>query len=284
MKRRLAILLAILFLLTSCVNGAEEPEAPPEEKAALYMLDVGKGDAILITCGERAYLVDTAKKTRFDRVEEALDELGIDYLDGVFLTHTDNDHSGGLMPLAKSEIGVGTWYASAFFSDPDKEKSHPAVKAAKKRGQEVVFLRAGDTVDGLFHVLAPEQAFEEEDDNSLVMRLTLNGVPILLTGDMDEREEQLLRNSGQDFSCKVLKVPHHGKEDCCSWSFMLETGAKIALISTEPEEKPGSPDETILEELQDAGMEVFITYETEYGVGVRFSHGEAEVFPIEITE
>lgn len=236
-------------------NAPVSTEGTPEN--AFYAVDVGKGDALIVRAGEKTFLIDAGKRVRWGRVQTALQTLGITRLDAVFLTHTDKDHMGGLMPLALSEIEIGAWYASAYFCEPKKEKKHPAVKAAALRGQTVRFLKAGDTAEGIFTVLAPFQLNEEdEDENSLVLRVTLEGVTLLLAGDMENIEEQELVNSGADLHCTVLKVPNHGDSDACSEAFLKRTAPKLAVISTNPEEKPGTPDELLLEALAEAEIEV----------------------------
>lgn len=260
MKRLLAGILIALALLTGCgkkASAVPEPPAAPEEEAWLCMLDVGKGDAILIRAGGKTYLVDTGKKDRFDTLERAFAYFGIERLDGVFLTHADSDHAGGLTKLAKSGTEVGAWYASAFW-DGGKKK-HPAVKAAEKRGEEAVLLNAGDTVDGLFTVLGPLSESDNEDDNSLVMRLSMNGVSVLLAGDMEYGEEEELLDAGACLAADVLKVPNHGDDDTCSGPFLQAVRPKIALISTDPAEKPGTPDPLLLASLEGAGISVYRT-------------------------
>lgn len=267
-QRWLSTLLTVclLILLTAgCASphpvNAEILEAPVSDaEDAFYAVRVGKGDALILKTGGRAYLIDAGKRIRWGQVHTALTELGITRLDGVFLTHTDKDHSGGLMPLALSDIEVGTWYAPRYYAEPKKEKKHPAVMAAAVRNREVTFLEAGDTAEGIFTVLAPFSLDEaNEDDNSLVMRCTIGGVSFLLTGDMEHGEEKQLLKSGADLACTVLKVPNHGDSDACSDRFLAGTGAKIAVISTDPEEKDDTPSEPVLESLTDAKIAVYRT-------------------------
>ena len=279
---------ALFFLLVGCAArnpASAETAAEPalKEETALYAVKVGKGDAILFRAGGKNYLIDAGKAIRWGRVYSALKALGITRLDGVFLTHTDKDHAGGLMPLALSDIEVGTWYASGYFCEPKKEKNHPALKAAAVRGQEVTFLKAGDTAEGVFTVLAPFELDEaDEDDNSLVMRAEVNGFTVLLTGDMERGEEKQLLKSSADLSCEVLKVPNHGDNDACSAKFLARTGAKIAVISTDPVEKPNTPDELVLEDIEAAGATVYRTDLCEGVIRIGYREGKTEVseFPL----
>ena len=257
------LLLSLLLALSLCL-----PASCEETSGYLYMINVGKGDAIIVNVSGRAYLIDTGKADAWENVEAALARLGIAELEAVFLTHTDKDHAGGLKKLSKSDIAVGRWYASAFYTcDYDK---HKMVDAASRRKQKVCFLQAGDMVDGIFQVLAPSVYSADEDDNSLVMMLVLPGLRALLTGDMEASEEALLLRSGADLKCDIFKVPNHADDDVCKSLDLARLDAKIALISTDPYEKPGTPDSLLLERLKQAGMEIYRTDLSTLGIRVDF--------------
>ena len=263
-KRFFSALICLLFLFPASAFAAAEAEG-----AEIFVISVGKGDAILIRTDGKAYLIDTAKDAKWGCVQSALNELGITRLDGVFVTHTDSDHVGGLAPLAASDIEVGAWYASGFCAEYKKETKHPVYKAAQARGQEVTWLYAGDEVDGIFSVLAPQTLIEDnEDDNSLVMTLKTAYGNALLCGDMEFEEERLLLMSGADVKCRVLKAANHGDDDTLSNAMVIAASPEIAVISTDPYEKPGTPDPVVLSRLENLGAQVFCTYEADMGVRV----------------
>ena len=112
MKRilRVLALLLIAALLGGC--GAESGGS----SVRLFAVNVGKGDALVLKVGDWVGLIDAGKPKAMGRVKAALARLGVEKLDAVFLTHTDNDHAGGLEWLAVSSIPVGSWYASAMYT------------------------------------------------------------------------------------------------------------------------------------------------------------------------
>ena len=263
MKRLIMLIIAVLLLTAAAENS----------ESWLYMVNVGKGDAILIHINDRTYLIDAGKAAAWDRVEAALEKFNITVLDGVFLTHTDKDHSGGLKKLSKSDIEVKSWYAPAL----DRE-DNPIIKAAERRDAEVTWLSAGDVVDEVFYVLGPLCYNKtEENDNSLVMRLVTPCGNVLLTGDMEQTEEATLLAVGTDFSCTVFKVPNHADDDVCSNALLYRLGAQIALISTDPYEKPGTPDEKLVTRLEALGMEIYRTDLSSGGILVTFTENGVEV-------
>ena len=255
MKKLFSLLLALL--LAGSVSRAEGDW--------LYMINVGKGDAILIKAEDNFYLIDTGKSGAWEKVEAALGDNGVTELAGVFLTHTDKDHAGGLKKLVKSGIPVKTWYAPMY--SVDEGTDHPLVKATKKEPASIVWLRAGDTVDGLFTVLGPlSWDKNNEDNNSLVMMFDNGRARVLLSGDMETGEEAELIAKNTDFTCDIFKVPNHADNDVCHIMNLESLGAKLALISTDPYDKPGTPDPWLTEKLEQAGMEVYCTDGTEKGI------------------
>ena len=136
MKKKLILALLVLCAMLSSCAGAE---------TELYAASVGKADAILLKVNGAACLIDAGYLRSRGKILYAMRQLGVSQLDAVILTHTDSDHADGLEWLAESDIPVGTWYASKYFTGV-KEKKHPAVQAANARGQEVVWLSAGDTI------------------------------------------------------------------------------------------------------------------------------------------
>lgn len=248
----------------------------------MYAANVGKGDAILLRCGEYACLIDAGKEKAEQAVRTAMEEMEIDALDAVFITHCDKDHTGGLKWLRKSEIEIRAIYASKFHPDKSTGK-HQATKTAEKLGLAVQWLGRGDEIalgdsGAVLRVLAPEAEFpSNEDDNSLVMLLDSADGRILLGGDMEEAEEALLLTSGQDLRCDVLKVPNHGDSDACSERLLAACGAKVAVISTSTEEKPDTPDRALLQSLQAAKCETYITQDSDCGIYLRLNQGEISV-------
>lgn len=279
---RLVALLAALLLLCSCGQAPAESTDHTKESemtVELFALNVGKADAILVTVGEKRFLVDTGTKDGYNRLEEMLKELGVTRLDGVFLTHTDKDHGGGMKQLSKSDISVDTWYAASIFCEKKPDK-HQAVLAARERGTEVHWLNAGDVIElgeaCRFEVLGPLTPDEQcENNNSLVLRLVTPEGIALLTGDMEKEGEARLMASGVDLSADYLKVAHHGRDDATSAAFVAAVSPQVAVISTSTAERPDSPAEEVLDILEGSGAWTYVTQDQEMGIRVALRAGEA---------
>ncbi|MDO4493507.1 MAG: lamin tail domain-containing protein [Clostridia bacterium] len=267
MKRILSALAAAIALLFPllCLG-----EPAPAAETALFAVSAGKADALILKTADKAFLIDAGYARSRGKILYAMELLGITGFDGAVLTHNDRDHAEGLEWLSESDIPVGTWYASAYYTGIKKESKHPAVAAAANRGQSVVWLRRGDALplgDAVLRVLAPETLFTDKDDNnSLVLMLETPHGRILLAGDMEYPEEDVLLASGQDLKCDVLKVPNHADDDTASAAFLAACAPKFAVITTDSVEKPGTPDPYLMERLYDTGATVLETQDAEGGV------------------
>ena len=275
MKRMLTMLLCLLTLLALTAARAESPYEKAETPLTLFAINVGKGDAMLLNCGSDTYLIDTGLQEHWGDVSRALAMLQVEHLTGVILTHTDKDHAGGALPLATSSLRVDAWYAPAHFTG--KESKHPLVEAAALRGETVTFLRMGDVLPlgrGKLTVVGPMEASEVENCNSLVLVAEASGGRMLLTGDMEFPEEELLLKAGSIPSCDVIKIANHGEEDATSEALIRAVQPEIAVISTNTQAEPDTPSARVLRLLASAGAKVYETQNAQSGVLVTIDQGE----------
>lgn len=256
------------------------PGTPDELARAdyvLYAVAAGKADALLLKTGSRFWLIDAGYARSRGKLLYAMELLGAERLDGVFVTHGDADHTDGLRWLAESSIPVGGWYAPAFSAET-KEGKHPADRAAALRGETVTRLREGDRFElgeAVLEVLSPDCLIKDKDDNnSLVLRLQTPCGSMLLCGDMEYRQEERLLKSSAELRCDVLKIPNHGDNDVCSREFLLAATPAVSVISTDTREKPGTPDPGLMKRLKQVCGTVLQTQYAEGGAAVALLPGE----------
>ncbi len=279
----MTLLQKIWLALTALCLAACAPAQAQSGVQALF-INVGKADAALFFLGDERYLVDTGTKDSHDQLMRVLDAYGVDHLHGVFVTHTDKDHAGGLKKLLKSGITVDRLYASALHSEPQLE-DHRVYEAAEKYDVPLTWLRTGESIpakDGsVFHVLGPvARDAEKENNNSLVLRLSTAHGDMLLTGDMEFPEEQDLMQRGLISPAAVLKVPNHGESDATGREFAQAVQAQWAVVSTNSVEEPDTPDSGVLLRLWDANTSVAFTEDAEVGVMITLLNGTASAAEI----
>lgn len=289
---RLLPLLCAIVLLVGCTAGdPQETDLPTEDPATAETVDehrsdrtvredylavtptgehdvravflnVGKGDAILLRIDGSAWLIDTGVASTVPVVLGACEELGVTRLEGIFITHTDNDHIGGLRAVLAEvpAAAVLTPMISADWNKVDRLIGDTP-RIALDPGEAV---KAADGV--WFEVYGPIRYNPRDDNNSLVLRLRVNGATLLFTGDMMFDEEKTLMSAGLDLRCDLLKVGHHGKKDATSESFVLEAGPRIAVISGNKEEESEAVHKSVVKLLGKAGAEVVVTEDYDLGI------------------
>ena len=96
-------LLALTLLLCAALCGVllwqrpwEKTGSSSDTGLSLHMIDVGQGDALLLSCGGRVMLVDAGPRESAAALCAYLRAQGIKALDYVVLTHLHADHSGGM--------------------------------------------------------------------------------------------------------------------------------------------------------------------------------------------
>lgn len=243
---------------------AEETPAPGGEYWVLF-LNVGRADSALICANKQYWLVDTGEKDGAEALIDKLNALGVTGLEGIFLTHTHSDHTGGAKKIAAA-IPVSKFYRASITTLTEKGKDKLSDIAADVGAPETR-LNAGDALElngAKVTVLGPVVYNAQDDnDNSLVFRLEANGHTVLFTGDMQFAEEQTLMNI--DLTCDVLKVGNHGNPDATGEAFAAAASPDIAVISTNTAQDTDSANERVKAALSDA-----LIYTTEnFTVGVK---------------
>lgn len=187
----------------------------------LVVFDVGQGLSVLIQRGTKAILYDTgaAYDSGFTMVEAVvlpyLQFSGIKQLDKVIISHSDNDHAGGLAVLQKA-IKINELIYNTHVDSESK---------TCLQGQS--FYWQGLT----FEMLWPEQQVSEENDDSCVILIKDEKHKVLLTGDISKAIEGKLIQQYPALQADVLVVPHHGSKTSSSAVFIEQVQANIAVVS-----------------------------------------------------
>ncbi|OAI42528.1 hypothetical protein AYO38_11410, partial [bacterium SCGC AG-212-C10] len=225
-------------LLAAIIRVSILPIGGPDE-FELRVLDVGQGDAILLTTPHgKQVLVDggPAESSLADELGRVLPHWERT-IDVVILTHGDEDHAAALARQDRR-------YLVGQARDNGQEKSTTAYHSFTTRLVPDAPLLAGDvfTVDGVtFTVLWPPAGFVTQNANeaSIVMRVDFGETSFLLTGDVEGEAQELLARA-PDAQVDVLKVPHHGSKTSDA-AFLQGTGATVAVISVGESNRYGHP-------------------------------------------
>lgn len=260
----------------------------PDGRLRVDFLDVGQGDAALVTMpdgttllidgggrprfNERAGSGDMEGEEKFERdargigeavVSEYLWWRGLDRVDYILATHADTDHMDGLNDVMRNFHVRAAFVGRAPVYD-DEYRRFAATAAAG--GVPVHTLARGDTLQFgavTLEVLWPERtsdrAAPSRNDDSVTLRLRLGERAFLLTGDIERTAEAALVLAPETLRCDVVKVAHHGSRTSSTESFIRAASPVYAIISVGQSSIYGHPHKEVLERWRAAGAQILIT-------------------------
>lgn len=248
-----------------------------EDELIVHFINVGSGDAIAINFpnGEVALidtgLVDTATDVMnyIDNnvINENLDRT-IDY---IFISHCDNDHTGGLKRIVEN-YNVQTVYrprqyagfesAIPFGYEATNDEYADGILAIKHKGIELELVVDNMIIDvgGVeLKFFSPLRQYDNSNDYSYYVKMSYGGKSFLFTGDAsDSVEREMVRLYNDELKSDYLKVAHHGSKNSTCATFVDCVKPKYAVISV-GENRFGHPTEQVLFRLESVGAEILRT-------------------------
>jgi competence protein ComEC len=247
-----------LALLPSVIWCTAIAKGPPAGLTVRFF-DVGQGDAALVTSpGGASILIDGGPEEGIVATELAA--LGVKRLDVVVATHSHADHIVGL-PVVLSRIPVGLLLEPGC---PDESPAQADLdRAVADEGVPVRNPRAGESLqvgDLRIDVLAPDRCWTgtESDPNndSIVLRVSMDGDVVLFTGDAEVPAQDDLMSSMADLRADVLKVPHHGGATS-SLALFPAVSAQVAVVQVGQPNDYGHPVPEVLDAVAATGAQVW---------------------------
>ncbi|MBL8841579.1 MAG: ComEC/Rec2 family competence protein [Planctomycetes bacterium] len=213
--------------------------------AAVTVLDVGHGQAVLLREGRRAWLVDAGGHRMGDAtlLVDALVALAAPPLEGLLLSHLDADHCSAAADLLARWPIATVWLppaAAAELAAPREPLLQELAAALARAEVRVQVAVAGDRIGP--HAVVwppPERRFSARNDGSLALLAQVGGVRWLLPGDL-EGPPLVDLAMGLCGGVDALLLPHHGGADAGLFDLMRRCGARRAIASRAETELPES--------------------------------------------
>lgn len=210
--------------------------------------DVGQGLSVLITRNKKAILYDTgaAYPSGFTLSEAVilpyLQYSAIKKLDKVILSHSDNDHAGGIRILIENitidEVISNDKNILNAINNPvvtnQRFVSHNILKNCDTKHsfiwQGLTFTMLSPLAPGDFNE-AFNHGKQKNDDSCVILVSDERGHKLLLTGDISTKVEQQLLTLYPQLSADILQVPHHGSSTSSSQAFIEQLAPQVAVVS-----------------------------------------------------
>ncbi|NQJ87713.1 DNA internalization-related competence protein ComEC/Rec2 [Streptococcus suis] len=265
----LSLVLALLFFIT---------KHPLENEVTV--VDIGQGDSVFLRdMRGRTVLIDVGGRVDFaakeawqERSSQAnaertlipyLHSRGVDRIDSLVLTHTDTDHVGDVLEVAK-QVQIGRIVVSSgSLTVPD------FVATLKEINVPVHVVKVGDRLpifDSYLEVLYPDGTGDGGNNDSIVLYGRLLKTNFLFTGDLEQGELDLIE-SYPNLPVDVLKAGHHGSKGSSYPEFLDHIGARIALVSAGENNRYKHPHQETLERFDSRNIQV---YRTDQQGAIRF--------------
>jgi len=243
----LAILSIILFVII--LHGRNSP-------LRVVFLDVGQGDAILISQGSQQLLIDGGKDGKL-----LLEKLGkyIPFWDrnieAIVETHPDQDHIGGLINVLGAYgvtvvLETNMQSESQTFKKLEEEIAKNKIEKVEAK-KDVTIKFAGGATAQILYPFESVTDIDGKDTNmySVVVELTVGENKFLFMGDLPTTEENKLLEKNVDVRAQFLKVAHHGSKYASSDYFLEAVKPTEAIISVSKNNSYGHPNPEVLQRL-----------------------------------
>jgi len=293
-RRRTLGALGAGSLLAATVVAHPFSAGLPDGRLRIDFLDVGQGDAALLTAPDgTTLLVDAGGRPNFAArrrdeedgepfepdsrgvgeavVSEYLWWRGLARVDYVLATHTDADHAGGFDDVLRNFDARAAFVSNA---NHGGEGYARFADAAGEAGVPVYGLERGDRLRlgrAFVEVLWPPPsahgagqdatAASSDNNGSLVLRVRLGRRCFLLTGDIEAAAESALVAASDPLRCDVVKVAHHGSRTSSTEGFVRASGPAVAAVSVGQDSPYGHPHPEVLKRWRDGGALVLTTGE-----------------------
>lgn len=214
---------------------------PVSHKLEIIAFDVQNADSFLIKTPQNKYFfIDTGKAPYKSGNSQAkiimlkyLKDRGIKDLEGVIVTHFDNDHSGGTVDFIEN-TNIKTLYLNS--TEKETQTAKDIFNAVKKLKQNVRIVKNEDII--YFEPNLTLKTYKaniggknRSNECSTVILLSYGKFDMLFMGDAGVTSFSQLQKD-IPHNVEVLKVGHHGGPRVVDSQMLEHLGNRVSLIST----------------------------------------------------
>lgn len=231
-KKIIAICLSCLILLAlTSVNV-------PSRELQIITFDVQNADCFLIKTPKNKYfIIDTgragfkgSKAQANSIIIKYLKDRGIKDIEGLIITHFDNDHSGGAVDIINN-LNIKNIYINSF---NDKSMTSINIYKTVRRKNISTYIPKGKVYGEDDLTLNTYIASANKDnEKSIITLLSYKDFDMLFMGDAGIGAFKQLKHKLPQ-NIEVLKVGHHGGNNVVSSDMLNYLNTKVSIISTGP--------------------------------------------------
>ncbi|MGY0400987.1 ComEC/Rec2 family competence protein [Carnobacterium jeotgali] len=244
----------------------EEVDQTKNQETTIRFLDAGQGSATLIQAEDgTTILIDSGRYEDKDKkIIQQLDQyVGTGgTIDLLIFTHNDSDHIGyGDLIINYYDVKE-VWMNGNDATSKIYERVLDAVDESNAIYSEP---KAGENKQvGPFQieVLSPnEQSDDDQNDDSIITKITVNQVSGLFSGDASQSIEKAIVEARMDVTADFILMGHHGSDTSTSQEWIQASQPEFAIFSAGKNNSYGHPGEEAINRLREQSIPVYGTIE-----------------------
>ena len=256
-KRKRPVLFACITAIGLCLSVLLSWMGPLKDHYRMTVLDVGQGQCILLQSEGKTFMVDCGGDygdAAADKAAEHLLSQGVDRLDGIILTHYDEDHAGGVAKLL-TRIPTDALYLPDIASDSQTAATLMAMENVAVMVNRDMILTFGAARITIF----ASETQNAGNESGLCILFERENCDILITGDKGVLGEMLFLHRTQLPELDVLVAGHHGSANSTGEALLTQTKPQTVIVSAGKNNRYGHPSEALLQRLAQWGCTVYRT-------------------------
>lgn len=246
----LAVTVTALYALAVVATWA----IPRMDNFRLTVVDVGQGQCILLQSNDEVYMIDCGGEDPQYTASAAMNAMhaqGINRIDGLILTHYDEDHCNGIENLLQC-FSVDKLYL------PDTDQNTKNRLQLEKQEIPIRWISGNVTLScsaGKIQII-PAKIHAEGNESSMCILFQGENCDILITGDRDMVGETELLSQETLPKLEVLVIGHHGASTSTGEALLEATRPELAIVSVGKNNRHGHPGMDVLNRLEYFGCKV----------------------------
>jgi competence protein ComEC len=245
-------------------NKSKDGTVVPSDLSGLkvHYIDVGQGDSTLLQFSDDGedftILIDAGNWNR-NEVVNYLTSQHVKKIDIAIGTHPDADHIGQLDKVLNTFDVGEVWLSGNTSTSQTYQKLLSAIDA---NGVDYSEPRMGDKFDIgplKIEVLFPKTITENDNEESISLKITYGEVRFIFTGDANTDAELKMVQSGIDLQADILKLGHHGSSTSTHPNFLRAVHPSVAIYSAGLNNSYGHPTDEVVNLVQKAGIQLYGT-------------------------
>jgi len=238
-----------------------ESPPPTDGELVVRILDVGQGDAMLLTHRDVTVVIDVGRFDRSDIVP-LLRDHGVTAIDLLVVTHPHADHIGQFDRVMTAFDVAEVWWSGSVTTTQTFARAVAALEASDARYEEP---RGGQTTTvgplGI-EILHPGSgdSLQDLNDASISLRITYGEFRLVTTGDAERAAEARMVARWPDrLAADVLRLGHHGSSTSSTPAFLDAVSPSVAIYSAGADNRYGHPHAEVVERITGRGIALFGT-------------------------